>query len=240
MVVLEVKLGRKGGRKEFLRLERRVLSNGETSLRATLLPSSEVVAFPSFQPQGAEGTCCSGSISPRVNTGFDETKPRVFDLLLDPIDSTMTTMTTPTKAKARFTHPPPSLSLSTWTNRNFSHSPPLESVRARLVSSRLVYTRQSLQIAKRVQLTNFPRVTTRQPCLPTSLTILRPITSRSPPTSTPDFVADTPTIVEGNRKKEGREKRTIFFIFQQQLNTALELLLNFLRKIIETVRVIRR
>lgn len=37
MVVLEVKLGRKGGRKEFLRLERRVLSNGETSLRATLL-----------------------------------------------------------------------------------------------------------------------------------------------------------------------------------------------------------
>ena len=139
MVVLEVKLGRKGGRKEFLRLERRVLSNGETSLRATLLPSSEVVAFPSFQPQGAEGTCCSGSISPRVNTGFDETKPRVFDLLLDPIDSTMTTMTTPTKAKARFTLLPLSLS-----RRGQTAIFPilLPSNRCAPVSSRLVsYTR---------------------------------------------------------------------------------------------------
>lgn len=138
MVVLEVKLGRKGGRKEFLRLERRVLSNGETSLRATLLPSSEVVAFPSFQPQGAEGTCCSGSISPRVNTGFDETKPHVFDLLLDPIDSTMTTMTTPTKAKARFTLLPLPLSLDVDKPQFFPFSSPRIGARpSRLVSSRI-------------------------------------------------------------------------------------------------------
>lgn len=156
----------------------------------------------------------------------------------DAIDS-MTTMTTPTKAKA---DPPtlPSLSLSRRgqtaifpillpSNRRAPVSP-------RLVPPRIVYTSQSLQIAKRVQLTNFPRVTTRQPYPPTSLTILRPITSRSSPTPTADFVADTPADDRKGTKRGGEkntvssthDKHNLYIIFGKTY-----------RFVVETVRVVR-
>lgn len=147
----------------------------------------------------------------------------------DAIDS-MTTMTTPTKAKA---DPPtlPSLSLSLDVDKPqfFPFSSP------RLASPRIVYTSQSLQIAKRVQLTNFPRVTTRQPYPPTSLTILRPITSRSSPTPTADFVADTPA---DDRKGIKRGGKKISYLQRTKKKQSLD---NFWENlfVVETVRVVR-